>query len=71
MSSDLIEWADAILVMERRQQESLRRRFGALLVGKRVICLGVPDTFDYMQDELVALLRAKVLPLLPASEKEI
>jgi predicted protein tyrosine phosphatase len=57
--------------MERRQQESLRRRFGALLVGKRVICLGVPDTFDYMQDELVALLRAKVLPLLPASEKEI
>lgn len=64
VSGDLIEWADAIFVMERKEREFLERRFSAMLVGKRVVCLGVPDTFEYMQDELVALFRAKVLPLL-------
>ncbi len=71
VSADLIEWADDVLVMERKQREFIRKRFGASLAEKRMVCLGVADKFDYMQDELVALLRAKVLPLLPVSDKEI
>ena len=64
ISADLIEWADDVFVMEQKQKTQLKVRFGAVLKEKRLICLGVPDRFGYMQEELVALLRAKVLPLL-------
>ncbi len=64
VSADLLEWANLIVAMERRQVKSLQSRFGELLKSKRIVCLGIPDRFDYMQPELVAALNAKVLPLL-------
>ena len=60
----LIEWADDVFVMEQRQRKLLASRFGVALSGKRVVCLGIPDRYEFMQDALVALLRAKVLPLI-------
>jgi predicted protein tyrosine phosphatase len=62
VSVDLLEWADVVMVMERKQVAFLQQRFRAALARKRVVCLGIPDKFSYMQPELVALLRAKVLP---------
>jgi predicted protein tyrosine phosphatase len=50
--------------MEARQKKLLAAKFGSLLQGKRVVNLAVPDRYGYMQAELVALLRVKVLPLL-------
>ncbi|MEO1186256.1 MAG: phosphotyrosine protein phosphatase, partial [Cyanobacteria bacterium J06636_27] len=32
--------------------------------GKRVVCLDIPDEYDYMQPELIKILKKKVLPLL-------
>jgi len=64
MSGDLIEWADEILVMERRQAQQLRKRFGSFLRNKRLVCLGIPDIYEFMQPELIELLQAKVLPML-------
>jgi len=61
VSLDLIEWADVIAVMEDMHKEKLNRRFGAHLADKRVIVLGIPDRFVYMQPELVKLLKTKVL----------
>ncbi len=37
--------------------------FGPLLKDKRVVSLGVPDRFAYMQPELVALLSQKLAHL--------
>lgn len=34
-------------------------KFKRHLNGKRVICLGIPDEYDYMQPELIKLLTAK------------
>ncbi len=64
VSADLVEWADEIFCMEARQKKLLAAKFGSLLQGKRVVNLAVPDRYGYMQAELVALLRVKVLPLL-------
>jgi predicted protein tyrosine phosphatase len=74
VSADLIEWADEIFCMEARQKKLLVSRFGSLLQGKRVVNLAVPDRYGYMQEELVALLRVKALPLLnsvPESEFDV
>jgi predicted protein tyrosine phosphatase len=56
LEPDQIDWADIIAVMEPRHLARLRRQFGARLGGKRVVCLSVPDRFEPMAPDLVALL---------------
>lgn len=64
LSSELVEWADLIFAMEKQHQRKLSQTFGPYLRGKRVVCLGIPDDYEYMQPELVDLLEAKVLKYL-------
>lgn len=64
LSSEQVRWADIIFVMEKAHRKRLSARFRAHLNGKRVICLDIPDDYDYMQPELVSLLQAKVGRLL-------
>ena len=62
LSVEQIQWATVIFVMEKAHRNKLSRRFRQHLNGKRVICLGIPDEYEYMQPELVQLLKAKVSP---------
>ncbi len=50
--------------METSQRKYLSSHFSKVLKDKRVVCLNIPDKYGYMQDELVDVLRAKVLPML-------
>jgi predicted protein tyrosine phosphatase len=68
VSADLLEWADHVFVMEKRQRRYLKTRFSAVLKDKKIVCLGVPDVYSYMQPELVALLRTKVIRWLLRSQ---
>lgn len=58
--ADLIEWADVVLVMESAHRKRLNQRFGPLLRTKRLAVLHIPDRYDFMDPELVAILREKV-----------
>lgn len=60
LSAEHVEWAELVFVMERVHQRRLQQRFGAQLKGRRVICLAIPDDYDYMQPELIELLERKV-----------
>ncbi len=64
LSPELVEWADKIFVMENMHREKLQKRFRSSLKGKKIICLGIPDNFSYMDPELVAILKKK-LPQFP------
>lgn len=64
LSSEQVEWADIIFVMEKAHRNKLSKNFGSLLKAKRVICLDIPDDYEYMQPELVRLLEVKVGPFL-------
>jgi len=55
-----IRWADIIFVMEKKQLNGLRRRFGEILVGKRIVTLHIPDDYRFMQPELIDELQTKV-----------
>jgi len=68
VSADLIDWADVIFAMENRHRDKLRERFGKLLRTKRLIVLGIPDDYEYMDSELVEILKRKVSPFLPVPE---
>lgn len=51
-----------IFVMEKKHLRRLRDRFAEELAGKRVICLNIPDEYQFMQPELVARLQEGVAP---------
>ena len=62
VSPELLEWADVIFVMERAHRNKLMKKFRAHLKSQRIICLDIPDEFEYMDPALVRLLEAKVGP---------
>jgi predicted protein tyrosine phosphatase len=53
-------WADTIFCMEKSHVERLRRKFPEALHTKRVICLQIPDEFEFMEPALLDELRAKL-----------
>ena len=59
LSSEQVEWADIIFVMERTHQTRLKTRFRTYLNGKRIVCLDIPDNYTLMAPELIELLERK------------
>lgn len=62
LSSEQIEWATQIYVMENRQAKSLADKFAHVLRGKRVITLAIRDDYSFMDDRLVDVLKDRVGP---------
>lgn len=60
LSSELVEWADIIFVMERTHRTKLQTRYRAAMKKARLICLDIPDDYQFMEPALVELLKAKV-----------
>lgn len=60
VSGDLIEWADIIFVMEKSHKNKIAKKFKEILRGKRLICLDIPDDYDYMDPILIRLLMTRV-----------
>jgi predicted protein tyrosine phosphatase len=66
LSEEQLHWADLILVMEKTHRTRLNRKFGKALAGKRVAVLDIPDNYDFMEPELVALLQKKCAAYIPS-----
>jgi predicted protein tyrosine phosphatase len=60
LTSELVEWADTIFVMENAQRNKLQKKFRKYINKQRVICLNIPDNYEYMQPELVEILEQKL-----------
>jgi len=64
VSRELLEWADIIFVMERRQRNLIHKKFKDIYAKKRIICLYIPDEYEYMDPNLIELLMESVTPYL-------
>ncbi len=64
VTPELIQWADKILVMEKMHVDKIRTKFKRILKNQKIICLGIPDNYKYMDPELIKILMAKVPKLL-------
>ena len=64
LGPELIAWADIIFVMEKAHRNKIMKKFKRHLNGKRIVVLGIPDEYEYMDDTLIALLERKVPPFL-------
>jgi predicted protein tyrosine phosphatase len=64
-----LEWAEVIFVMEKSHRVKLSRKFRAHLKNQKIVVLGIPDRYRYMDPELVALLERLVPPHLGMAVK--
>ena len=64
---ELIAWADIIFAMEKSHRDKIRKKFKRHLNGKRLVVLGIPNEYGYMDDALIAVLERKVGPYLARS----
>jgi len=64
LDADAIEWADIIFVMEASHKSRVTKRFGYQVRNKRLVVLGIPDKYQFMDRDLVNILERKVGPYL-------
>ncbi|MBZ9672162.1 low molecular weight protein tyrosine phosphatase family protein [Mesorhizobium sp. B2-1-8] len=60
LTHELVAWADIIFVMEKIHRTKLQKKFKAGLKAAKVICLDIADDYEFMDPELIALLKARV-----------
>ncbi|MBL0373892.1 low molecular weight protein tyrosine phosphatase family protein [Rhizobium sp. KVB221] len=60
LDAETVSWADIIFVMEKSHLNKVRTKFRSSLNGTRVICLNIPDDYEFMDPDLIRLLQAKV-----------
>ena len=65
VTPELLEWANVIFVMERAHRTKLSKRFRSWTKAARVICLDIPDNYEFMDPELIRILEARVPRFLP------
>jgi predicted protein tyrosine phosphatase len=66
LTSELVAWADVVVVMEKAHRSKVQKRFRSSLNGKRLICLDIPDEFEFMDPTLVKLLQSRLGRYLPS-----
>jgi len=64
LSAEQLDWATHIFVMEKGHKTKLLKHFPGPVQGKKIIVLGIPDDYDFMDPELMRLLEEKVGPYL-------
>ena len=62
LTPDHLDGVDIVFVMEPAHRRRLMAGFKHQLKGVRIVCLNIPDDYDYMDARLVALLEARVTP---------
>jgi len=67
VSPEILDWAELIFVMEKAHRNKLAKKFQRHLGGKRVICIDIPDEYEYMDPVLIQLLMQKVTRFLPGA----
>src|SRR5664280_944656 len=62
VTKDLLLWADIIFTMEEKQAEHIRNEFIESVRNKKIIVLGIPNNYYFMEPVLIKLINSKVGP---------
>lgn len=64
ISSKLILWADIVLVMEKKHKQRIVTNFPIEIQNKRIEILEIEDDYQFMDSELIEILKISVEPFL-------
>ena len=59
-----LTWADIVFVMENKHKQRIKDKFGLQFYNKKIIVLEIADEYDYMDVELIEILKIAVSPYL-------
>ena len=59
LTSDLLQWADKVYVMERKHLDQIQKRTGSTFYTK-IEVLDIPDIYKYYDATLISLLEKKI-----------
>jgi predicted protein tyrosine phosphatase len=65
VNARMLEWADMVITMDESQRIALEQMFPRHAALGRLVCIQIADDYTFLQPELVALLEARVTPLVP------
>lgn len=71
LEPEQIKWCDIIFVMEANHKKKLNKNYSKYLANKRIIVLGIPDDYDYMQEELIDIFYKKLPQFLDVSKNDV
>lgn len=60
VTNEQLYWADVVIVMEEEQRHELAKRFPKTYLQKRILCLDIPDIYDYNDPRLIQILKLKM-----------
>lgn len=60
LTRELLSWANTILVMEKTHRNYIRNHFPDIYDSKKIVCMYIPDDYDFMQPELISILKNRV-----------
>ena len=60
VSTKDIQWADVVFAMEEKHKNRLKAQFTRLLSHKDVQVLDIPDEYQYMDSELIEIMKQTV-----------
>lgn len=63
ISSELVEWADQVIVMEEKHRLYIQKNFDSVDYNQ-IKVLDIPDHYVYYQKELIDILKQKAKPIL-------
>ncbi|MDR1564659.1 MAG: protein tyrosine phosphatase [Oscillospiraceae bacterium] len=60
VTGGMLGWADVIFTMEKKHTSRIQEKYKTELQNKRVICLYIPDDYEYMEEQLIEIIKEKV-----------
>ena len=60
VSAKDVQWADIIFVMEQKHKNRLKAQFTRLLTYKDIHVLDIPDEYQYMDEELIEIMKQSI-----------
>ena len=60
LSAKHLNWADLIFVMEKKHKKRIIEKFSGEIVHAEIVVLHIPDEYQYMAEDLIEELTAKV-----------
>ncbi len=60
LTPELVSWAEHIFVMEKAHKSKLRQKYSKYIKNQKIVTLDIPDKYQYMDMELVAILNKKL-----------
>ena len=60
LSEDLIIWADIVFVMESKYRDVIIDLYPIEFISTKIVSLDIPDTYYYMEPQLVELIKSRV-----------